>query len=200
MAFALDMPAGWFDIPDSTFAAGAEVTEDQLVALNSLIRYGAVADEYLQAAAVKDGDTVQLAAGADDAYNYSRAEVVYAWSMQASPNPATSKNSGPGDLLSWNQFVDQDTGAAHTNVNYYVQGGDDTASTDGLMSVLLCCRRGAGNKIATATPGTGGGPAGGGGGAPSGGSGNPNGGPGDGLGGDQGDQGDGHHKAPRPVF
>lgn len=199
MAFSVDMPGGWFDIPDSDFAAGAQVVEDQLVALNSLIRFAAVADEYLSAATAVDGDTVQLAASADDGYNYSRAEALYAWAMQASPNHSTGVNNGHGDLLQWKQFIDQDTGAAHSLVDYYVQGGQETPSTDGLIAVLICCRRGAGQRTAPSVAYTGGGVAGGGGGGNGSGSGNPTGGPGAGLGGDQGDQGDGRRKPPRAV-
>ncbi len=200
MGFALDLPGGWFDIPDSVWTAGNVVTEDQLVALNSLVRFAAVADEYLQVGPNVNGDTVQLAASADDGYNYSRAESLYAWACQASPNHATGVNGGHGDLLFWDQFVDQDTGAVKSVVNYYVQGGEDAASTDGLLSVLLCCRRGAGQKISPGvTYATGGGPGGGGGGVPTGGSGGGTQ-PGGGIGGDQGDQGDGRKKAPRPVF
>jgi|SRR6185437_4106825 len=195
MAFSVDLPGGWFDIPDSVWASGQNAVEDQLVALNSMIRFAALGDEYFAAAPQKDGGTVTLPQSADDGYGYSRSECIYGFSVQASPDPATGKNGGPGDLLFFDNYIAQDTGVVQSGVNYFVQGGQDTATRDGLLNVLILCRRGGGNKAAVAgTPtsgvssGTGGGPAGGGGGIATGGVGAV---VGDGQG-SQGDGKDGH--------
>jgi len=159
MPFQVDLPGGWYDIPDSTWAAN--VYEDHLVALNSLIRFAAVADEYFSAAPQTDGSNVVLAASADDGYNYTRAESLYACSLQASPNHSTGKNSGQGNVLFFTDSVDQDTGLVHNDVNYYVQGGQESVTNDGLTAAIICCRRGSGRPVAVAG-GTGGGAAGGG--------------------------------------
>jgi len=192
MAFTVDLPGGWYDIPDAIWAAGNIVQEDHLVALNSLIRYAAVGDEYFAASPQKDAATVTLPQSADDGYAYTRSESLYGFAMQASPNPATGTNGGGGDLLFFDNFIDQDTGLVSSAVNYYIQGGAETASRDGLLAALMCCRRGAGNK--TAVPGTtsaGGTGSGTGGGSAGGGGGVVTGGVGAGVGDGQGTQGSG---------
>jgi len=188
MAFSLDMPGGWCDIPASAWAAGNVGVEDLLVALNSMVRFAATCDEYIAAAPQRSGNSVALPASPDDGYNYSRSEALYAFAVQASPNPDTGKNSAGGNVLFFHDFIAQDTGLVTSVVNYYVQGGQESSSNDGLLCVLLILRRGAGNRTGVAG-GTGGGVAGGGGGVVTGGS-NLGGNGGDG-GGDVGTGGDG---------
>ncbi len=190
MAFIVDLPGGWYDIPDSVWDAGNVATEDILVALNSLVRFAAVCDEYFMAAQQPNGGSIPLPQSPDDGYAYARSEALYAAAMTFSPNPNTGTNGGNGNLLYTYDYAEQDTGAVHSAVNYYVQGGQESTSQDGLTAAIICCRRGSGSKAAHAgTPGSPIGPTGGG---PAGGGGNPTGGGRYPYGpqGDQGGQGD----------
>lgn len=172
MSFTLDLPGGFFDIPDSVWTAGNVATEDLLVALNSLVRFAATADEYFVTPHQRNGDTINLPQSADDGYAYSRSECLYAAAMNYSANVDTGTNGGNGNVLTFYDYVEQDTGAVHSTVNYYVQGGQDSNSTDGGTVAIVCCRRGAGSM--TDQPGTPGAPVGPTGGGPAGGGGNPN--------------------------
>lgn len=162
MAFSVSMAGGFLDIPDSVWAAGTEAIEDHLVALNSLVRYAATCDEYIESAPQANGGAVALPQSGDDGYKYSRSELLYAFALAASPNPGTGINGGAGNILYINDYVEQDTGVVSSAINYYIQGGQDAQSSDGLTAVLCLCRRGAGLPAAP-NVGTGGGTAGGGG-------------------------------------
>jgi len=168
MPIALTLPGGWFDIPDTAWTAGNIALEDVLVALNALVRFGAVADEYFTADAngnqlqFRNGESVPLPRSADDGYSYSLPEALYPFALDFSANVDTQVNGGNGNVLYAVDYVEQDTGVVHSNLNYYVQGGQDSAATDGGTTVMVVTRRGAGAKIAAPVT-SGGGPAGGGG-------------------------------------
>ncbi len=163
MPLTLNLPGGWFDLPDSAFAAGANVIEDLVVALNSLVRFACVADEYILAGGFRNGETVPTPQSADDGYAYSRSELLYAFSLVFTPDSETGINGGPGNLLYLYDYVEQDTGLVQSRINYYNLGSNETATTNGVTDVLTCCRRGAGAHAALPAV-TGGGYAGGGGG------------------------------------
>lgn len=115
----------------------------------------------------RDSERVPLPQSADDGYSYGQSECIFPYALNYSPSPDSGRTSGPGDIVGYNTYVEQDTGAVHSYVSYYVPGHNGGGGHDGLVSAAIVTRRSAG-VISSLEPvqlhrPTGGGPGGGGG-------------------------------------
>jgi hypothetical protein len=156
---------GFFDLPDSDLAAGQPVTDYMLTKISNNAKFGVVNDERFYMGWFAHGDTVPTPVSAADGYVYSLAEcefniVAFASrapapgfvaGQQALPNQSNT-NGGAGELYWFNYDVDDSTGKVSISVAYYVPGGAETDTHDGMVKVRCRAKR----LTQTLVPGTGG--------------------------------------------
>jgi len=148
----LSSQPGFAEIPDSTFDAGNAASATTLKALNAAAKFGVVRNEEFWGF-YKNGETVALPISEADGYAYSREELRYSWSIYwtgAPPSsalagtqtvPAQGATSGSGQLLEMGFYVDQATGLVSCKVDYYVTGGSQTSTEDGILLVITHAKR-----------------------------------------------------------
>ena len=89
-----------------------------------------------------------------DGYQYKQSEVSYEYFLHSTRRPAegfvqgqqtppapANANSGPGDLLYMLWDVDDATGRVSLQTSFYVQGKQETPTTDGCVKVYAICQR-----------------------------------------------------------
>lgn len=148
MPLLLTSQPGFTEIADATFDAGAPVTAATMKALNAGAKYAAVAVEFF-AVDHKHGETVALPVSPIDGYAYSRSQLRYMWSPKysasasrdAQGNLQGGATSGAGHLLFWLFDIDQATGLVSCAVAYHKDGGAQTNSNDGILSVMIVADR-----------------------------------------------------------
>lgn len=134
MAFELAEPPGFTDVPDSLLAANQGCTGFIMSAIKDNASFGSVVPEPFYTTQV-DGDTVALPQSQTDGYQYSREELIYMWDMVNTTNQGNGLPSANGAVLWYEQFVEPDTGKCHSTVAYYVDGGAQTNTSDGVLGV-----------------------------------------------------------------
>jgi hypothetical protein len=151
MSLTLTGQPGFTEIADSSFASGAPVSDSVMTALNAAAKFAAVRNEQFWGY-YKSGETVALPVSPADGYAYSRAELLYVWSIFATgaplvalngtqTPPVNGTNTGPGNLLAVTGNVDQATGLVTTMTAYYVAGGAQTNTSDGVLCVVTMAQR-----------------------------------------------------------
>ena len=150
MSLELLVAPGFVDIDDAVFDAGEPATDADLKALNADAKFAAVRNEQFWGY-YKHGETVVVPVSPADGYGYSRAELVYTWSVYwtGAPTsgalngtqslPARGATSGQGDLLSECFWVDQATGVVTCIVSYFKTAQTDT--NDGILMVMVHAQR-----------------------------------------------------------
>jgi hypothetical protein len=151
-SLVLTSQPGFTEVPDSAFDAGNAVTAAILKALNAAAKFAAVRDEEFRGY-YKNGETVQLPVSLADGYAYSREELRYDWSIYGTGGapssplngtqtpPTHGANAGGGNLLSVNFNIDQATGLVSCDIAYYIQGGAQTNTHDGILMVTTFAKR-----------------------------------------------------------
>lgn len=148
MPLTLQVPPGFSEVPDSAFDAGNPVTAANMKALNAAVKFGVVRNEQF-VADYKHGETVALPISPVDGYAYTRAELRYSWSLaytgSASRDAAGvlqgGATSGAGHMLFVNFSVNQQTGLVSCMVAYHKDGGAQTNSNDGILTVITHAQR-----------------------------------------------------------
>lgn len=149
---------GFVDLPDSTLSADRPLTDYSVAKISNNAKFAAVRPETFYGW-YKDGEMVQLPVSPVDGYVYARSELEYevaAWCSR-SPDPAAETNgarakptraignAGPGNLYLMDFWVeeknDPNPGLVHCLVSYYVQGGAETPTNDGLVKVRTIATR-----------------------------------------------------------
>ena len=153
MTLTLMSQPGFAEVPPSALDPGQPVTDTNLKAVNSNAAFAAVRTEEFYGF-YKHGETVELPVSPADTYRYAREELRYVideiyWTG-APPGgelngthelPSRGATGGPGTLLSFGFHVDQATGAVTCLVSYYVAGGSQTDTEDGILRITTIAKR-----------------------------------------------------------
>jgi hypothetical protein len=148
MPLSLQTQPGFTEVPDSAFDAGNPVTSANLKALNAGAKFAAVRNEQF-VAEYKHGETVTLPVSPVDGYQYTREELRYSWSVKytaSASRDASGKlqggpTGGPGHLLFMSFDVNQQTGLVSCVVAYHKDGGAQTNTNDGILTVITHAQR-----------------------------------------------------------
>ena len=134
----------------ANFNAGNIPTQAQLQQVLSIAMGAAVRSENFNGGWYRNGDTVPVPTSPVDGYVYSRAELLYSlmglctmppgggFVVGQTAFPGTSARGGAGQLLSlqgW--YVDQATGVVTLNTHYFVTGGAETPTADGVVQIMI---------------------------------------------------------------
>jgi hypothetical protein len=146
MTFAFG-PPGFFDLDPANFAADQPVEDDDLTKLLAIAKFAAVRTEPIYMGWYKNGDTIPTPVSPVDGYAYSRAEcnMIVSGFFSRPPaagfvsgqaaRPTAGHNSGAGQVL-WHEYdVDDSNGVVYSAVGYYVGGGAETDTNDGMVKV-----------------------------------------------------------------
>ncbi len=149
---------GFFDIADSAIAGGQPLTDDAIAKISHNAKFGSVRCEVIYMGFYSNGATVATPPSPVDGYAYSRAEVTYLWQVYSTRPPAvgfvqgqqgapgiSGTPGGAGQVL-WTQFdINDATGVVTCKVSYFVSGGAETPTTDGIVKVYAICQRSSAN-------------------------------------------------------
>ncbi len=149
MSLTLSAQPGFTDLADSTFDGGSTLSSAALKSLNADAKFAAVRNEQFWGY-YKNGETVNIPVSPADGYPYSRAELLYSWSLVSSAShaaalngtqsiPAPGANSGPGTVLGVNANIDQSSGFITCSTAYY--NGTQTTTADGILMVIVHAQR-----------------------------------------------------------
>lgn len=148
MSLSLGSQPGFTELPDATFDAGNPVTSAALKSLNADAKFGVVRNEQFWGYYC-NGETVALPVSPVDGYQYSRAELLYSWSVAwtgSAPSAcngvhvlSTGATTGQGEILEMGFGVDQSTGLVSTNVHYFKSSQINTH--DGIVMVIVHAQR-----------------------------------------------------------
>lgn len=151
-SLVLGSQPGFSEIPDSTFDAGNAASAANFKALNAAAKFAAVRCEEFWGY-YKNGETVALPVSPADGYTYVAAELRYTWSIfwtGGAPSgalagtqvmPGRGAPGGGGTLLGFGFSIAQATGLVACSVSYYVSGGSQTDTTDGILLVTTIAKR-----------------------------------------------------------
>lgn len=151
MPFTLTQIPGLFDLPDSLLDSGDGAIDATLSKIASNAKFGAVCVEFFQGE-FRDGDEVPLPISSADGYRYSRDELIYFREVRATGNPSAVAPSAPGQLLFLMPALDSATGKVSMLTGYYVQGGQQTNTNDGLLALTVIGIRGRAELALAAQP------------------------------------------------
>ena len=151
MSFLLAEAPGFTDLNDSLLTANsAYATGFLLSAVKDDIAAGTVMPEFFQGF-YTHGQTVPLPISPVDGYQYQQNELAYAWEVMNTVSMGSGLPSANGGLL-WGQwFCDQSSGLVTCIEAYYVPGGAQTNTNDGVLKVTTIGVRGKQLRKMTAT-------------------------------------------------
>lgn len=160
----LGIPA-FLDIPDGVFAVqqplkqGFAANHFGILDLSHNGKAGNVRCEVIPMGFYASGATIPLPVSPIDGYPYGRGEIQYRYTFYTSLQPTGSFTNGQTTaptlgsglakrasktygFLYWHRHdIDQTTGILSTNVSYFVPGGAETITTDGVVKVMAICQR-----------------------------------------------------------
>jgi hypothetical protein len=132
---------GLTDVPDAALAAGNVCLDTLLTKISQSAKFGCVRPEFFYNDCL-DGDTLLPPISPADGYVYSPSELMYIWALRFGYNYKSCKPSAKGQLLLESTNVDQATGKVSILKAYYVQGGQQTNTNDGILAVWTIAIRG----------------------------------------------------------
>jgi len=145
---------GFFDLDDAVLAGDQPLTDDAIIKINENAKFAAVRPERISMGWYVNGNIVGLPVSPVDGYAYSAEEcsfdVVGFCSRapgtpftpgQADHPPIASGGGGAGNVLYFDFDITPSTRAVSTAVSYYVEGGTETPTTDGMVKVRATCIR-----------------------------------------------------------
>jgi len=151
MALSFNTPSGLVDLPDAVLAAGKMAAGYLLLPINRNTQFGATIPEVFYGE-YKHGDTVPLPVSTVDGYNYQRDELVYVWEQRSTLDYATHMAGAAGELILCTPWVNPVDGVVQVLTAYYVQGGAQWNTNDGIIAVWTFGIRRRGNLSLTAPP------------------------------------------------
>lgn len=149
MSLSLGEQPGFTAVPANTFDADTPVVDSLFKQMSENAQFAAVRNEQFYGY-YANGETVVLPVSPVDGYQYSRAELLYSWSvfwtgsaiggtegqMAAPPKGPTS---GDGQLLQFGANVDQASGLVSCGASYWKSSEQDT--NDGILLVITHAQR-----------------------------------------------------------
>ncbi len=140
------LPA-WSDLPDSTWAEDAAVTETLTLALNRNAKLASLRHEAIYMGEFTNGQQVPMPISPADGYAYSSSEVTFAWSwrwcsMTAAFGDPTGWHGDPGKCFNQLQRVVASVdanGHVSTQVVFYDSG--ELSTNYGRLTVVAFCQR-----------------------------------------------------------
>jgi len=132
---------GLVDVPDSALNYGGVLLDSLLAKISQNAKFGCVRPEFFYGDFL-DGDTVPQYVSPADGYVYSPQEQMYVWALRFGYDVNSGKPSAKGQLLLESTEVDQATGQVSILKAYYVQGGAQTNTHDGILAVWTIGIRG----------------------------------------------------------
>lgn len=168
------------DLAEGVLVAGQPLRESAIQALNNNAKFAAVREECVYMGFFKHGATVPVVTSLIDGYVYSRAEIRYK-AILVSTQKATGTFTNGQKTMPTFAVVDSDTtkhlqyhsttnaigtfywltsdvadasGVAALAVSYYIPGGAETITADGIVKVLAYCQRSSTQTITTFAPGS----------------------------------------------
>ena len=132
---------GLVDVPDSALNYGGVLLDSLLAKISQNAKFGCVRPEFFYGD-FQDGDTVPQYVSPADGYVYSPQEQMYVWALRFGYDVNSGKPSAKGQLLLESTEVDQATGQVSILKAYYVQGGAQTNTHDGILAVWTIGIRG----------------------------------------------------------
>ena len=142
MSFLLAEAPGFTDIPDSlTAAPSAFATGFLMSAIKDDCAAGTVMPEFFQGF-YTNGQVVPPPTSTVDGYLYQQQEIMYVWECVNTTNMSNGLPSANGGLLWMQHNVDQRSGAVSCTEAYYVPGGAQTNTNDGVLKVTTIAVRG----------------------------------------------------------
>jgi hypothetical protein len=150
---ALTAIPGFSDLSDLALEADDPALGIHVAMISNNAAFGLVRLEFFQERH-KDGDTVELPVSLVDGYNYSRDELIYAWTIGQSGGFDNGWLSGPDCLWYCNWKVEQSTGEVTSNEWYRRSGHNDdaTKSDDGTVRVTIIAQRQKDHLIISSAP------------------------------------------------
>ncbi len=141
----------WADVEDADLGRGAALLASNLQQINDNIRYACVRKEFF-VQTLYNGQTVALPVSPVDGYAYQMSELIFQPSMTWTVAQSGSA-SGGGCIRAFGCVVGgmpgvttpAAAGDVASFVNYYINGGAYTPSTDGHVLVLIVATRAYGN-------------------------------------------------------
>lgn len=133
------------DVPDSSFAVDQPAFAATMLQLAHNAKFACVRRE-VWCGLYSHGQTFPLPISSIDGYQYSYPEITFWWSRHLSGAPPNNKPSGAGDILQWVDSVSAD-GLVSCDLQYYIDGGQDTPTHDGELMVWAFCQRNAALKL-----------------------------------------------------
>lgn len=149
---------GFYDLSDAVLAGDQPLTDDDMVKLNQNAKFAAVRTENIFMGWYKHADVIPTPISLVDGYAYARAEcqfVIGGWGSTATPVGFISGQAarpsidgglpgGPsaaGEMLRILFDIDDATGTVYCQMNYYVPGGAETPTHDGMIKVYCVATR-----------------------------------------------------------
>ncbi len=143
---------GFVDLPDSAIAADQALTDDSIQKISHNAKFGAVRYEMIYMGFFKHAATVGTPVSPVDGYVYAQAEVLYSWARYATrapgagfvngqKTPPTQASSQPANLYWELDDINDATGVVSLQTSYFVQGGAETQTNDGIIKVWANCQR-----------------------------------------------------------
>jgi hypothetical protein len=133
--------AGLNDLPESLCAHDQYATSQIFEAIAGNAALGTVKTEIFYGDYVH-GDTVPTPVSQRDNYIYKRSELAYAWCLRYGFDAATGQPSQKGAELWEHTEVNAATGVVTVEKSYYVIGGKNNQSNDGILAVSTVAVRG----------------------------------------------------------
>ncbi len=144
---------GFFDIADAAIVGGQPLTDDSIAKISHNAKFGAIRCEIIYMGFFANGNTVGTPISPVDGYAYTRAEVMYHFNrydsrapgpgfvagQAAKPPSASSQASQIYHFGPWD--IDDSTGIVSLQTSYFVTGGAETVTNDGIIKVYAMCQR-----------------------------------------------------------
>lgn len=151
MAFFLSERFGLVDQPSASLVSGNPLFDWEVEKIINDASFGTEAIEVFYGE-YTNGQTVPLPISPIDRYPFSRSECFYLAEHRLTYSATNNRPSAAGQILQTYAGVDPSTGQVASSVAYYVQGGGQTNTNDGLVGVFTFAIRGWGDpafKLAT---------------------------------------------------
>jgi hypothetical protein len=145
---------GFTDIDDAVLAANQPLTDDDMVKISQNAKFAAVRPEIISMGWYRHNDAVGLPSSPVDGYVYSREEILLEivgfFSRtpgagfvvgQLTRPPLGPGNAGPGNMYYFGCDVNDADGVVAIYTSYYIEGGAETPTNDGVVKVRAVCIR-----------------------------------------------------------
>ncbi len=146
---------GFFDIADAAIVGGQPLTDDSIAKISHNAKFSAVRCEIIYMGFFANGNTVPTPVSPVDGYAYSRAELMYVWSIYSNRAPAAGfvpgQAAAPGQASSQTGAlfnfpgtydINDATGLVTLAMSYTTAlPPNEVRANDGIIKVYALCQR-----------------------------------------------------------